>query len=123
MKQQLVVTHRYTVLQEKEITWQTLNTPTAKHVMFLRKQTLTEGAFVAQMSSNAGISVWGIVWVMTHCCFMSDTDLRVHPRNYTAVTRKLDRRILILWNPVINTCTTRFNTKISQFCPLFKSSV
>jgi hypothetical protein len=34
-KKQFVVTHRYTVLQErKNKTWQILNRPTAKHVMF-----------------------------------------------------------------------------------------
>jgi len=33
---------------------------------------LTEGVFVAQLSGNAGISVWRIVWVMTQCCFVSD---------------------------------------------------
>jgi len=33
---------------------------------------LTEGVFVTQLSSNAGISVGRIVWVMTNCCFVSD---------------------------------------------------
>jgi hypothetical protein len=37
MKQQFVVTHRHTILQEAEKTWQILNRPTLKHVMFLRK--------------------------------------------------------------------------------------
>ena len=31
---------------------------------------LKDGVFVTQMSSNAGISVWWIVWVKTNCCFM-----------------------------------------------------
>jgi len=30
------------------------------------------GVFVFQLSSNVGISVQQIVWVMTNCCFMSD---------------------------------------------------
>jgi hypothetical protein len=37
MKQQFVITHRYTVLQETEETWQIPNRPTHKNVMFLRK--------------------------------------------------------------------------------------
>jgi len=32
---------------------------------------LTEGVFVTQLSSNSGISVWRIVWVMTNCCFVN----------------------------------------------------
>jgi len=31
-----------------------------------------EGVFVTGWSSNARISVWQIVWVMTNCCFMSN---------------------------------------------------
>jgi len=34
MKQQFVIIHQYTILQETEKTWQTLNRPTLKHVMF-----------------------------------------------------------------------------------------
>ena len=37
MKQQFIVTHRYTALQEREKTWQTVSRLTFKHVMFLRK--------------------------------------------------------------------------------------
>jgi len=32
---------------------------------------LTEGVFVTHLSSNVGISVWWVIWVMTSCCFMS----------------------------------------------------
>ena len=35
------------------------------------KYILTEGVFVTQLSSNVGISVWRIVWVITNCCFMN----------------------------------------------------
>jgi hypothetical protein len=34
MKEQFVVTHGYTILQETEDTWQIINRPTFKHVMF-----------------------------------------------------------------------------------------
>jgi hypothetical protein len=37
---------------------------------------LTEGVFVTQLSSNAGISVSRIVWVTTNCSFMSDVQVR-----------------------------------------------
>jgi hypothetical protein len=37
MKQQFVVTHRYTILQETEKPWPILNRPTFNHEMFLRK--------------------------------------------------------------------------------------
>ena len=62
-------------------TWQILNRPTFKHVMFLRKckekqflcgyKILTEGVFVIKVSNDAGITVWRIVWVTTNC-FMSE---------------------------------------------------
>ena len=32
---------------------------------------LLEDTLVTQLSSNVGIMVWQIVWVMTNCCFMS----------------------------------------------------
>ena len=38
--------------------------------------TLTEGALVTQVFSNAGISVWRIVWVTTGCWVMSDLILK-----------------------------------------------
>ena len=37
MKQQFAVTQRYAVLEETEKTWQILNKPTFKHVVFFRK--------------------------------------------------------------------------------------
>jgi hypothetical protein len=74
IKQQSGIPRRDTVLQEAEKTGPTLNRPALKHVMFLRKyedkhffgggyNILTEGAFVTGQSSNAGISLLGIVWV------------------------------------------------------------
>jgi len=42
---------------------------------------LTEGLFVTQLSSNAGTSVWWIVWVRTNCCFMSIIQLYVIGRD------------------------------------------
>jgi len=33
---------------------------------------LTERVFVIHLSSNAGISVWPILWVVANCRFMSD---------------------------------------------------
>jgi hypothetical protein len=56
------------------------NTKCLEHVMFLREyretnfcgnNILTEGVFVTQPSSNAGISVWRIVWITTNCHFVS----------------------------------------------------
>jgi hypothetical protein len=55
MKQQFVITHGDTILQETEKTWSILKRPTMKHVMFLKKykdrqffcghNILTEGMF------------------------------------------------------------------------------
>jgi hypothetical protein len=66
MKQQFLVTHLYTILQETTKSDQS-STGQLKHVMFLQKykakqfsyvhNILTEGVFVAQLSNNAGISV------------------------------------------------------------------
>jgi len=61
-----------------DITWPTLNRPTLKHVMFLRKSrksnfcgyVSTEGVFVTELSGIAGISFWRIVWITTNCCFI-----------------------------------------------------
>ena len=60
MKQQFVITHPHTFLQEMEITWQFINRPTLKYGVFLQKykdnkyfcghSILTEGVFVTQMS-------------------------------------------------------------------------
>ena len=68
MKQQFVVTNRYTVLDETEKTCHILNKATVKSVRFLRKYaklfffflctyTILTGVFVTQLSINAGISV------------------------------------------------------------------
>ena len=80
MKQQFVVTHWYTILQDKENTWQILNKQTCEHAMFLWKHKLkifflTEGVSLTQLSSKVGILVWRIVWVMTNCHFMSDMEM------------------------------------------------
>jgi len=36
---------------------------------------VTDGEFVTQLSTNARISVWRIVWVMTNCRSMSDMSI------------------------------------------------
>ena len=87
VKQQFVVVHRHTVLQQTETkkkTWLILNRPTFKHVMFLLKEDinasslfcrhsiLTEGMFETEVSSNAKISVLRILWVTKNCRFMTD---------------------------------------------------
>jgi hypothetical protein len=79
MKQQYVIIHWYAVLQEEEKTWLVMNGATLRHVMFCenmgRRNCFVEPTFwqnVIQLFSNAGILVWGIVWVVTNCCFMSD---------------------------------------------------
>lgn len=76
MKEQLAIIHRYTTSQQKEKTWHFINGPTLKNVMFLRKYEFF--FFLNQhcdrryvLSTNAGISVWRIVWVKTNCCWMS----------------------------------------------------
>jgi hypothetical protein len=81
VKQQFVITHQFRIFQETENTWLILNRTALKHVMFLRQykdkqffcghNILTEGLFVMHLSSNAGISVWQIVWFMTNYHFMS----------------------------------------------------
>jgi hypothetical protein len=100
MKQQSVVSRRYTVLQEIEETWQILNTPTRKHAMFLRKyeeriffcghNILTEGVCVTQRSSKAGISVsqfWGSDKLVFH-------ERNTHTHTHTGVYITVDA----LWN-------------------------
>jgi hypothetical protein len=81
MKQQLVLTHRYTMLQGTKEMWWIPHRPTFKQVIFLRKHkdkgffrgpNILTGVFVSQLSNNAGILVWRIVWVTTNCCFMRD---------------------------------------------------
>ena len=85
MKQQFA-THRYTVLQETAVTGQIVNRLTLKYVMFCYENIRRSRGFfwggvdttsglkecVTQLSSNARISVWRIVWVTTNCCFLSD---------------------------------------------------
>jgi hypothetical protein len=76
----LLLTHRYTILPETEKLVRSLTDQYTS--MFLQKyktqfffsgyNILAQDAFLTQLSSNAGISVWRIVWVMTTCCFMSD---------------------------------------------------
>ena len=89
MKQQFFPTHRNPILQQTDRAWPILNRPT---LMFLqeykdklsffggegggrRHRILPEGAFVTQLSSCAGISVWRIVWVTTDYDLMSDMSM------------------------------------------------
>ena len=81
MKQQFAISHQYTVLEDTGKTWQILNRPVLKHIMFLQKYKekwfyvghnfLQECVFVTHLSSNVRISVLWIVWVRVNCCFMS----------------------------------------------------
>lgn len=61
-KQQFFVTHRYTVLQDKEKTWTILNRPTIMHVMFLRKYTgkqlFVHTSHWYKLSRNVGLPFW-----------------------------------------------------------------
>jgi hypothetical protein len=87
MKHQFFSTHWYTIWQETEKTWPIFNKPTFKHVMFYENigtnsflwiQHFDEVELVTQLSSNAGISLWRIVWVTTNCRFMSDILVCAH---------------------------------------------
>ena len=80
MQQQFVVTHRYTVLQDKETPWPSPSRLTLS--FFLRKyekqffyghNIFTDDVFVTQPSSNAGFSALWTARFRTNCCFMSDT--------------------------------------------------
>jgi hypothetical protein len=59
MKQQLVVTNRYTILKETKKILPILNRPTLKQVkaVFCGHNILAESLFVSQLSTNAEISV------------------------------------------------------------------
>jgi hypothetical protein len=77
MKQQYVITHRYSFIGDRK-TWLVMKGATLRHVMFYenigRRNCFVKPTFwqnVTQLFSNAGILVWGIVWVVTNCCFMS----------------------------------------------------
>jgi hypothetical protein len=80
MKQQFVITHQYTILQETKHLL-ILNRPALHYVMFFWKyknkqcfcehNNFIEGVFVTELS-RCRISVGQIVWVMTKCHFMSD---------------------------------------------------
>jgi hypothetical protein len=81
IQQQLVATNKYKIVEETENTWPILSRPTLKHFMFLRKNKkkfycghiiLTDVEFLTQLFNKAGISVWRIVWVKTHCRCISD---------------------------------------------------
>jgi len=64
---------------------------------------LTEGVFVAQLSSIAGISVRGIVWVTTNCRFMSDV-FRPSPNIKSIKTRMIDLGYVACMGDMRNTC-------------------
>jgi hypothetical protein len=81
MKQQFAVTHRHTVYgrqKKPDLSWidQRLSTlcflQKYKEKQFFCGNNILTGVFVTQLSSDAGISVWRIVWIMTSCCFTSD---------------------------------------------------
>jgi len=64
---------------------------------------LTEDVFVTQLSSIAGVSVRGIVWVTTHCRFMSDV---FRPSlNITLIkTRMMELGYVACMGDMRNTC-------------------
>jgi hypothetical protein len=82
MKQQFAITHQHTALQHTEQLDQTLTDQHLSRFFFGKDKTLhivcghivlTGGLFVNKLSSNAGISVSLIVWVMKNGFFvMSD---------------------------------------------------
>ena len=78
MKEQFLVTHRYTVLQQTERTRTMFSRPTLKryirtsNLFFCGHSILTEGVYVAQMSRNTRIPFWRFLWVTTNCCVLSD---------------------------------------------------
>jgi hypothetical protein len=72
--EKFIVTHRHTVLQETELTWQIINRShlsvfcfyeNIKRSSFCGHNILIEGVFVTHLSSNVGISVWRILWITT----------------------------------------------------------
>jgi hypothetical protein len=52
-----------------------------RRIFFLRgDDILTKCMFVTQLSGDAGISVWRVVWVTTNCCFVVEiigSDVRI----------------------------------------------
>jgi len=64
---------------------------------------LTEGVFVTQLSSIAGISVLGIVWVATNCRSMSDV-FRPSPNIKLVKTRMMELGYVACMGDVRNTC-------------------
>ena len=62
IKQQYVVTHRYTVWQQTEGNGQILNGPTLKHVMFLRKY--------KEKQLFVGTTFWQKVYLWPNCVVM-----------------------------------------------------
>jgi hypothetical protein len=72
MKEQFVVTQRFTILQETEKNLPVLNRPTLKHVKFLRKKYgqgillwthVDRRCLVTQLSSNARILFDELCWL------------------------------------------------------------
>jgi len=72
MEQLFVLTHGYAVLRETEETGPIISRPAfkrcflfaklkKKRIFFWQHDTLTQGVFATQLSSNARISVWRIV--------------------------------------------------------------
>jgi len=87
MKQQFVINHRYTVLQESEETLRVINRPTLRmscfyenmrsRFFFCGHDILTGRVFVTQLSNIVVITVRRIVWVTANCCIMSQIWLTV----------------------------------------------
>jgi len=121
-KQQFVVTWRYTILQQTEKkTWQFINRPALKHVIFYENMSFFCGCNTGRRCAcNPGISVWRIVRVTTNCCFMSgilsetrrmlDQDMEmtssalkcahlVRPRNTKNLYSKLPKTMFIQFLP------------------------
>jgi len=58
---------------------------------------LTEGMFLIQLSSNAGISVCRIVWAMTNSCFTSDMFLaNISVTNHLGILSKIKLQLLFI---------------------------
>jgi hypothetical protein len=61
MKQQFVITHQHTILQETEKTWQLLNRPKFKHVMFLRNCLVMQES---QFDELCGLQQIAVSWAI-----------------------------------------------------------
>ena len=70
---------------------------------------LKEDVFITQLSSNAGIWVWWIVWFIINCCFMIDL---VHLNTRTDFTRRATKMFMVGRN------LAQFNDCLKGICKI-----